>query len=83
MKRHELKELKRAAARRDAGAMDALLRRSIRFGHKRLALLRGLQAERMGVPMDEATLRYCEQVAAQLDPEEIARLVRQAWNRSA
>ncbi|MEC4717813.1 hypothetical protein RY831_01505 [Noviherbaspirillum sp. CPCC 100848] len=77
MKRNQVRQLKRAAsAGRDAEAMQALLQRSVRFGHKRLALLRCLQAERMGLAVLPETLRYCREIADRMPAEEVARIVR-------
>jgi hypothetical protein len=79
MKRDQIRKLKRAAATDcNAEAMQALLQRSVRFGHKRLALLRCLQAERMGLAVLPETLRYCREVADRMPAEEVARIIRQA-----
>lgn len=76
MKRDQVRKLKRAAsAGRDAEAMQALLQRSVRFGHKRLALLRCLQAERMGLAVLPETLRYCREIADRMPAEEVARII--------
>jgi hypothetical protein len=58
--------------------MLSLLMRSIRFGHRRLALLRCLQAERMGLQLDADVLRYCQQVADGMSREELESLLSQA-----
>lgn len=77
MKREQIRKLKRAAATdRNAEAMQALLQRSVRFGHKRLALLRCLQAERMGLAVLPETLRYCREVADRMPADEVARIIR-------
>jgi len=79
MKREQLRKLKRAASSDcNAEAMQTLLQRSVRFGHKRLALLRCLQAERMGLVVLPETLRYCREVADRMPAEEVARIIRQA-----
>jgi hypothetical protein len=73
MTRASLRRLKRAVAKDgDGRAMLILLRRSIRLGHKRLALLRGLEAERMGLALDADILQYCQQVADGMSSEELA-----------
>ena len=82
MKRQEIRQLKRAVSdQRNADAMLALLQRSVRFGHKRLALLRCIQAERMGIPVAPEALAYCRQVAEQMSGAVLADIVVQA-NRS-
>lgn len=78
MKREDVRRLKRSAADRNGEAMQALLQRSVRFGHKRLALLRCLQAERMGLEVLPETLRYCREVADRMPAAEVARIIRQA-----
>jgi hypothetical protein len=76
MGRDDIRSLKRAVSKReDGGAMLALLQRSIRFGHRRLALLRCLQAERMGLSVEAETLRYCRQVAESMSREELGKLL--------
>jgi hypothetical protein len=84
MKREEIRQLKRAAAgSKDAEAMHLLLQRSVRFGHKRLALFRCLQAERMGINVVPEILSYCQQVADRMAPEELHRILRQASGASS
>lgn len=61
--------------------MHALLHRSMRFGHKRLVLLRCIQAERMGVSVAPDILSYCQQIASRMAPEELHRIMRQASNQ--
>jgi hypothetical protein len=76
MSRDDIRSLKRAVAKReDGGAMLALLQRSIRFGHRRLALLRCMQAERMGLSVEAETLWYCQQVADSMSSEELGKLL--------
>jgi hypothetical protein len=76
MSRDDIRSMKRAVAmRQDGDAMLALLQRSIRFGHRRLALLRCLQAERMGLSVEAETLRYCQQVAESMSREELGKLL--------
>ena len=79
MSRAGIREMKRAVGRDgDGHAMLTLLLRSVRFGHRRLALLRCLQAERMGLQIDAEVLRYCQQVADGMSPDELARLLARA-----
>lgn len=79
MKRQEVRQLKRAVAgSNDADAMRLLLQRSVRFGHKRLALFRCIQAEQMGISVVPEILSYCQQVADRMAPEELHRIFRQA-----
>jgi hypothetical protein len=71
MKRTEIRELKRAVIReRDAEAMLQLLRRSVHFGHRKLALFRCLQAENLGIQIAPDLLAYCQEVADSL-PESV------------
>lgn len=78
MKRKDIRQLKRAVLlEKDPAAMGVLLRRSILLGHKRLALLRCLQAEQMGIEIEHDVLAYCQSVADELSPEELERLIRQ------
>lgn len=79
MKRKDIRDLKRAVcSQNDANAMHALLQRSVRFGHKRLALFRCIQAEQMGIRIAPELLSYCRQVADRMAPDELLRIVRQA-----
>jgi hypothetical protein len=76
MSRDDIRSLKRAVSKHDdGGAMLALLQRSIQFGHRRLALLRCLQAERMGLSIEAETLRYCQQVADSMSREELGNVL--------
>jgi hypothetical protein len=78
-KRQHIRELKRAVSRqRNAEAMHALLQRSVRFGHKRLALLRCMQAEQMGIDVAPDLLAYCRQVADQMPVSVLENIVMQA-----
>ena len=78
-KRQHIRELKRAVSRQqNAEAMHALLQRSVRFGHKRLALLRCIQAEQMGIDVDPDLLAYCREVADQMPVSMLADIVTQA-----
>ena len=60
MHRTDIRKLKRTVrSQGDAQAMLALLERSVRFGHRRLALLRCIQAEQMGVAVTPQVLGEC------------------------
>ena len=79
MKRQEIRGLKRAVTQESSKmAMLALLERSVRFGHKRLALIRCIQAERLGVSVSPAILGYCRHVADGLSAETLQEIVGQA-----
>lgn len=79
MRRSEVKQLKQAVStRQDAAAMYELLNRSVRFQHKRLAVLRCLQAERMGLDVDAATLSYCQRIADAMAPDALHAIMRRA-----
>lgn len=79
MKRAEIRVLKReVASRSNAGAILALLQRSVRFGHKRLALLRCVQAEQLGIPVAAETLLYCREVADRMPLADLEKIMRQA-----
>jgi hypothetical protein len=84
MRRVDVRQLKRAAARQhDAEAMAALLQRSVRFGHKRLVLLRCIQAEKMGISVAPDILSYCQQVASKMPAEELHKILRQGSSHAA
>ena len=79
MKREEIRKLKRAvSAQNNADAMQALLQRSVRLGHKKLALVRCIQAERMGISVAPGVLLYCREVADRMPLEVLHKIVRQA-----
>lgn len=79
MKREEIRKLKRAvSAQNNTDAMQALLQRSVRLGHKKLALVRCIQAERMGIRVDPEVLSYCRGIADSLPQDALHRLLRQA-----
>lgn len=74
-RRGDLRTLKRAVTRQGSvDAMLALLQRSVKLGHKRLALLRCLQAEQMGIQIRTAILAYCRAVAEQIPPADLERI---------
>jgi len=83
MKRKEIRALKRAASEQsNADAMHMLLQRSVRFGHRRLALIRCIQAERMGVCIAPELLTYCRDVADRMAPERLNAILQQAGGPS-
>lgn len=78
MKRREIRQLKRAVASgSNAEAMLTLLERSVRFGHKKLALIRCIQAERLGVCVDQEILSYCREIADGMPPDVLQQIVKQ------
>lgn len=78
MKLRDITILKKEFRRtNDPDALRLLLLRSVTLGHKRLALLRCLQAEKMGMVVDDATAEYCRKVAETLQPGEFEQLLRQ------
>ena len=79
MHRTDIRKLKRTVrSQGDAQAMLALLERSVRFGHRRLALLRCIQAEQMGVAVTPQVLSYCRDIADRMPREELEKCVRRA-----
>jgi hypothetical protein len=79
MKRKEIRALKRAASGQgNADAMQMLLQRSVRFGHRKLALIRCIQAERMGIRIAPEVLTYCRDIADRMTPERLDAIVRKA-----
>ncbi|RJG03242.1 hypothetical protein [Noviherbaspirillum sedimenti] len=84
MARLHIRQLKREAySRNDSDAMLALLNRSVRFGHKRLALMRCIQAEQMGLAVLPDILSYCREIADQMPGEVLAKLIHQAGTQRA
>lgn len=81
MARDLVRQLKRAVnTDHDTAAMYELLVRSVKFGHKRLALLRCLQAERMGIAIDSEILGYCQRVADATPMNTLREIMRRAVN---
>lgn len=79
MRRSGIRQLKRAVSDdNSAEAMLTLLQRSVRFGHGKLALMRCIQAEQMGIPIAPDILSYCQQVADKLPPSTLHRVLRQS-----
>lgn len=76
MKRHDIKLLKRSIANEsNQEAMKILLERSVRMGHKNLALKRCIQAERMGINIPASILSYCQSIADQISPDVLKKIL--------
>ncbi|HWT34941.1 MAG TPA: hypothetical protein VN289_01605 [Paraburkholderia sp.] len=75
--------LKRAYASGDAHAAVALLDQSIALGHRRIALIRYLQAQHLHAPLDARHHEYVRDVAARMSPATLARVVGEARVRAA
>lgn len=79
IKRKQVRELKRLASTSgSAVALLALLDRSIKFGHKRLALRRWFEAEKQGVMVPQASRDYCERLMEAMPAEVIRNLCLQS-----
>ncbi|WP_240655525.1 hypothetical protein [Paraburkholderia phosphatilytica] len=74
--------LKRAYDAGDSGAALALLEQSIALGHRRIALIRYLQASHLNAPLDERHHAYVRDVAACMSPTTLARIVGEARVRA-
>ncbi|MEM5435659.1 hypothetical protein [Paraburkholderia diazotrophica] len=74
--------LKRAYAAGDAHAAVALLDQSIALGHRRIALIRYLQAQHLDAPLDARHHEYVREVAARMSPATLARVVGEARARA-
>ena len=77
MARDLIRTLKDSVQQGDAQAALALLDRSIRFGHGKLAVLRYLVAERLGATLSRQQFLYCQEVIRKLGDEEVAAILRQ------
>jgi len=75
--------LRRAYEAGDPHAAVELLEQSIALRHRRVALLRYLQAQRLSAPLDARHHEYAQQVAARLSGETLARLLDEARRRGA
>jgi hypothetical protein len=78
MARNVIRTLKDGVRQGDAQSALALLERSIKFGHGKLAVLRYLVAERLGAPLTHQQFLYCQKVSRLLGDEEVASILRQA-----
>jgi hypothetical protein len=82
MQRTEIRNLKRTARNQgNAQAMLALLERSVRFGHRRLALLRCIDAEKMGIAVTPHLLDYCRDIADRMPRDELEKFIFRAGTR--
>lgn len=75
--------LKRAYEAGDREAALALLEQSIALGHRRIALLRYLQASYLRAALDARHHDYVREVAARMSPATLSRLVGEARVRAA
>ena len=79
MSRAQTSELvKRAYTGGDADAAVALLEQSIALGHRRIALIRYLQAEHLGAVLDARHHEYVRGVAARMSSDTLAKVVAEA-----
>jgi len=74
--------LKRAYSAGDAHAAVALLDQSIALGHRRIALIRYLQAQHLDAQLDARHHEYVREIAARMSPETLARVVGEARVRA-
>jgi hypothetical protein len=79
---HTSELLKRAYAAGDAHAAVALLDQSMALGHRRIALIRYLQAQHLDAPLDARHHEYVREVAARMSPATLARVVGEARARA-
>ena len=83
MSRAQTSELvKRAYTAGDADAAVALLEQSIALGHRRIALIRYLQAQYLEAVLDARHHEYVRGVAARMSPDALARVVGEARMRA-
>ncbi|BEU24143.1 hypothetical protein [Paraburkholderia caribensis] len=74
--------VKRAYTGGDADAAVALLEQSIALGHRRIALIRYLQAQYLEAVLDARHHEYVRGVAARMSPDTLARVVGEARLRA-
>jgi hypothetical protein len=83
MRRSETRGLNASVrTKRDATAALALYERSIRHGHRQVALLRYMDARDLAAPLTQAHHDYAEKVASSLSATDIERVLGQAVDRS-
>ncbi|MGF6241581.1 hypothetical protein P3T42_003335 [Paraburkholderia sp. GAS38] len=75
--------LKQAYEAGDRDAALALLEQSMALGHRRIALLRYLQARHLHAPLETRHHDYVREVAARMSPATLTRLVGEARMRAA
>jgi hypothetical protein len=80
---HTAELLKLACEAGDGDAALALLEQSMALGHRRVALLRYLQAQHLHAPLDARHHEYVREIAARMSPLTLARLVGEARVRAA
>jgi hypothetical protein len=80
MTRDEVRNLKKAVRQGNKEAAAKLLERSIEFGHRKLAVLRCIIAERLGVVLRIDQLLYCQSAINDLSSDDVASILRQATN---
>lgn len=80
MTRDEVRNLKKAVQLGNKEAAAKLLERSMEFGHGKLAVLRCIVAERLGVELRTDQLLYCQSAINDLSNDDVASLLRQATN---
>lgn len=79
MKREDVRRLKKEVQEKsDQEAILLLLRRSVKFGHRRLALVRCIQAEQLGASVAPELLAYCRQIADQMSESDLSSIVSNA-----
>jgi hypothetical protein len=78
MARDAIRTLKMGVRQGSAKAAVVLLERSISLGHKKLAVLRYVVAERLGAVPESDQLLYCQSIVRKLSDEEMASILRQA-----
>lgn len=82
MSRARTTELVRQAyAAGDPAAAVALLDQSIALGHRRIALIRYLQAQYLEAALDARHHEYVRAIAARMSPDALARVVGEARAR--
>lgn len=74
--------VRRAYDAGDAQAAIALLEQSMALGHRRIALIRYLQAEHLHAPLDARHHDYVRSVAARMSAATLARVVGEARARA-
>ena len=78
---HTSELLRRAYEAGDPHAAVELLEQSMTLRHRRVALLRYLQAQRLSAPLDARHHQYVRDVAARLSSETLARLLDESRKR--
>src|SRR5579863_7083219 len=74
--------VKLAYESRDPAAALALLDRSIELGHRRIALIRYLQAQFVEAPLEARHHAYVRDIAARMSAETLGRVAAEARSRS-